>query len=216
MLMIAVLPSPAKRFVLNRFFGHDIHPTARIGLSFISAERIVLEEGSRIGHLSYIDSLELLKLERYAKIGNLNHIKGMISSRAVHFHDETNRKSELVVGAHASVVARHYLDCCNSVQIGRFTTIAGQHSQILTHGIDIIENRQTSAPVKIGEYCMIATGCVILKGTTFPPRSVLAANSTLHRSALEPYTIYSGVPAKPVASIDPSAKYFHRTQGGVG
>ena len=41
-----------------------------------------------------------------------------------------------VMGRHAALTSRHYVDCSNRVDIGEFTTVAGARSQILTHAID--------------------------------------------------------------------------------
>jgi hypothetical protein len=44
---------------------------------------------------------------------------------------------------------------------------------------------------------------------------VLAAGSTLARAFDEPFTLYSGVPAAAVKSLDKDYAYFSRTRGFV-
>ena len=46
----------------------------------------------------------------------------------------------------------HHFDCTSNIHIGKFTTIAGYHSQFLTHSIDLYENRQDSNSILIGDY----------------------------------------------------------------
>ena len=55
----------------------------------------------------------------------------------------------------------------------------------------------------------------VIKGSALPDCSVLGANSTLHKAFSQPYTLYSGVPAQPVAPLDPESGYFHRDIGFV-
>jgi acetyltransferase-like isoleucine patch superfamily enzyme len=121
----------------------------------------------------------------------------------------------MMFGRPGALNARHYVDCCNRVEIGEFATIAGARSQILTHAIDFKLNRQASAPVRIGRYCFVGTACVVLKGADLPECSVLAAGSTLARAYEETFTLYSGVPAQPVKALDRDAGYFRRECGYV-
>jgi hypothetical protein len=44
---------------------------------------------------------------------------------------------------------------------------------------------------------------------------VLAAGSSLSHAFGDPFTLYSGVPAKPVKPLDRDAEYFRRTAGFV-
>jgi acetyltransferase-like isoleucine patch superfamily enzyme len=132
-----------------------------------------------------------------------------------HFRSETDRDPALRLDRHAALTSRHFLDCSNFVHIGEFATVAGARSQILTHAIDYKSNRQVSAPVSIGRFCFVGTGCVLLKGARLPDYSILAANSSLAKGYDEPFTLYSGVPAMPGKSLDRDAGYFHRSRGYV-
>ncbi|WP_089174260.1 hypothetical protein [Bosea sp. AS-1] len=214
-LLLLLLPWSIRRRLMNRFFGYRIAPTARIGFSLVLLDELVLDEGARIGHLNLIKSFDRLEMRVMAKIGDRNHISGIGSRNAKHFGDEIGRKPEIVMGEHASITGRHTIDCCNRIEIGRFSTIAGPGSHILTHGISIKRNRQMSSPVRIGQYCFVGAACVILKGAVLPDFSILAANSTLHRAFDESYGLYSGVPAQRVRALDHDCAYFHRTIGYV-
>ena len=132
-----------------------------------------------------------------------------------HFAEEKDRHPELIVGEHSAITHRHFIDCTNSVVIGRFTTMAGFQSQILTHSIDLEKNRQTSAPVRVGDYCFIGTNCVLLGGSSLPNYSVLGAKSLLNKSFAESHQLYAGVPAQPIKKLSPELQYFRRTEGFV-
>lgn len=214
-LLLFVLPWSIRRRLLNRLFGYRIAPTARIGFSLVLLDELVLDEGARIGHLNVIKSFDRLEMRAMAKIGDRNHISGIGSRNAQHFSDEVGRRPEILMGEHASITGRHLIDCCNRIEIGRFTTVAGAGTHILTHAISIKRNRQMSAPVRIGQYCFVGAASVVLKGAVLPDFSVLAANSTLHRAFEETYGIYSGVPAERVRALEPDSAYFQRDTGYV-
>jgi carbonic anhydrase/acetyltransferase-like protein (isoleucine patch superfamily) len=72
-----------------------------------------------------------------------------------------------------------------------------------------------SAAVRIGRYCFVGTGSVLLKGSELPDCSVLAAGSSLSHAFDEAFMLYSGVPAKPVKPLDRDAEYFRRARGFV-
>jgi acetyltransferase-like isoleucine patch superfamily enzyme len=132
-----------------------------------------------------------------------------------HFGEEKDRKPQLILEEHAAVTHRHLIDCTNSVVIGRFTTMAGWQSQILTHSIDLARNRQASSPVRIGEYCFVGTNSVLLPGSVLPDFCVLGAKSLLNQAFTDRYWLYGGVPARSIKELSPDYEYFRRTQGFV-
>ena len=215
MLLSFLLPWQLRRSFLEKQFGYQIHPTARIGFAWILPNRLIMEEGSRIGSAIVCKNIDLLHLKAHAIIGRANWITGFPLGPSPHFAHQTDRRPELIVGEHTAITNRHLLDCTNSVTIGRFTTFAGFHSQIITHSIDLEKNRQSSKPVHIGDYCFVGTNCVLLGGSALPDFSVLGAKSLLNKSFAETYQLYGGVPARPVKSLSRDCKYFQRTEGFV-
>jgi hypothetical protein len=215
MLLSNFLPVAARRSFLESQFGYTIHSTCRLGFCWITPKRLIMEEGSEIGHLTVCKNIDLLHLKSYASIGRGNWITGFPLGPSPHFAEETNRRPELILGEHSAITHRHLIDCTNSVVIGRFTTMAGFQSQILTHSIDLERNRQASAPVRVGDYCFVGTNSVLLPGSSLPDYSVLGAKSLLNRSFTEKYRLYGGVPAAPIKQLSPDYGYFQRTQGFV-
>jgi acetyltransferase-like isoleucine patch superfamily enzyme len=209
------LPDAARRSVLEAQFGYKIHPSCRLGYSWIAPNRLIMEEGSEIGHLTVVKGVDLLHLKSNASIGRGNWISGFPLGDSLHFAEETDRRPQLILGEHAAITHRHLIDCTNSVTIGRFTTMAGFQSQILTHSIDLQRNRQASAPVRIGDYCFVGTNSVLLAGSTLPDYSVLGAKSLLNRAFTETYQLYGGVPARSIKPLPADFEYFKRTQGFV-
>lgn len=213
---IVPLPWPLKRYLLRRFHGYRLDPTARIGLAWIYPRHLSMAAGSRIDDLTVAVNLDLLMLEERATIGRGNWITGFSTgTESPHFAHQPDRRAELHLGAHAAITKDHHIDCTNRVTIGPFTTLAGYRSQILSHSIDLHHNRQHSEPITIGGHCFVGTACVILGGSVLPDHSVLGALSLLNKSHSEAWSLYAGQPARRVKPIDPAAAYFRRSQGYV-
>ena len=209
------LPWPLRRWVLTKFFGYKIHRTARLGFCLLLAKDLIMEEHTSIGHMTVCIHLDLVHLKAHSSIGRGNWITGYPSGGPGFFAHLPSRRAELMLGTHSAITNRHLLDCTARVTIGSFTTFAGFRSQILSHSIDLAENRQTAAPVNIGDYCFIGTDCVILGGSSLPDYSVLSAKSLLNRRHEQCYTLYGGIPARVLKALDKEYKYFKRSTGYV-
>lgn len=215
-IALVLSPWPLKRFLLKQFFGFRIHPTARIGLSWIYPRSLSMAAGSRIDSFTVAINLDLLQLGERSIIGRGNWITGFATGTASsHFAHQSERRAELLLGDHAAITKSHHIDCTNRISIGPFTTIAGYRSQLLSHAIDLYHNRQHSEPITIGSHCFVGTACVILGGSALPDHSVLGALSLLNKPLSEPWSLYGGQPAKHLKPIDPSSAYFSRTDGFV-
>lgn len=215
-LIVSILPWPIKRFILVHFYKYVIHKTARIGFSLIMVKKMTLSAGARIGHFTVIKGLDEFHLGESSRLGNLNWVSGFpTNTSSKHFSDQLDRDSALFIGSHSAITSRHLIDCTASIRIGKYTTFAGFRSQILTHSINIEENRQRAQPVNIGDYCFIGTGCILLGGSELPDNSVMGAGAVLNKHYQETYTLYAGVPAKPIKRLKSDMKYFQRKIGFV-
>jgi acetyltransferase-like isoleucine patch superfamily enzyme len=214
-LCVVLLPWPLRRHVLRLVYGYELHPTARIGWSWIFPRRLVMGERARIGHLNVAIHLERIELGAQATIDRGNWITGFPQGDPRHFAHRTDRDPTLVLGAHSAITKHHHLDCTDRIAIGAFTTVAGYASQLLTHSIDLAHNRQDAAPIAIGDYCFVGTAVVILGGAKLPARSVLGAKALLNHSHELEGQLYAGVPAKAVQPVAADAGYFRRSTGFV-
>jgi acetyltransferase-like isoleucine patch superfamily enzyme len=214
-ILSVLLPWRLRRSFLENQFGYSIHPSSRIGLCWIFPRHLIMEENSRIGHLTVCKNIDLLHLGVGAIIGQLNWITGFPSGPSRHFAHQTDRQPELIVEAHAGISSRHLIDCTARVRIGAFATVGGFRSQLMTHSIDLQAGRQSAEPIEIGEYCFVGTNCVMLGGSSLPHHSVLGAQSLLNKKWDEPYRLYGGVPAKPLKELSREMEYFRRTEGFV-
>jgi serine acetyltransferase len=214
-ILVLALPWPLRRRALCAAFGFEIAPTARIGISLFFIKHLRLEAHARIGHLNLVRGLRLLHVGECGSIGNLNWVSALPAGHPVFFTADTQRDPCLIIGHHAALTHRHMVDCTDSVSLGEFTTFAGWRSQILTHSIDLRQSRQRAQPVKIGDYCFIGTGVIILPGAALPDRSVLGAGSVLTGAMDLPNMIYAGIPAMAVRELDAATGYFVRSVGFI-
>lgn len=210
-----LFPWSIRRRLLQKCFGYTIHPTSRIGIAWVFPKHLILDENASIADFTYCGGLDLLQLGRHATIGRGNWITAYPSEGEVHFTHETARRPELILEEHAAITGRHIIDCTDSIVIGRFSTVAGYSSQIITHSIDLARCRQSSAPVRIGRYCFVGTSSVLLGGCILPDYSVLAAKSLLNKQYAKDHYLYGGVPARPIRQLAPDFQYFSRSTGFV-
>jgi len=152
-IVIAAFLAPLPWFLktaahANRCSATGCIPSSRIGLSLVAATEVELAENARIGHLNVVRGLSRLELGPHSIIAQLNWITGFPAGPSRHFAHQPDRRPTLRLGEHSAVTRPHLLDCTNSISIGRFTTVAGFRSQILTHSIDLATNARIPRPWK--------------------------------------------------------------------
>lgn len=211
LVMAAALPWRIRRIIFCTLLGWKLHPTSYVGPSLILADRVELAEGALIGRLNIVSPIGLLRLDRFANLGSGNRVVGM--QRTGKYGQEPDRRSQLIIEEHASITRNHILDCSNSITIGKFSTFAGYRSQVLTHSPDFSRSHQTTRPVRIGSYCFVGTGSIILFDTELPNYCILSAGSVLNGRHEMTHSLYAGNPAKPVKELSRDLHYFHREIG---
>lgn len=214
-LALFIIPWPLRRRLLIILFKYKISPSAKIGISVVAPEILVMEDNSRIGNFNFITKLRLLEIGDFGRIGSLNRVTAMPKSNTQFFRNDPDRDPVLKIGRHAAVTNAHQIDCTDSVTIGDFSTFAGWHSQILTHAIDFEEPRQKAQPVTIGSYSFVGTRSVFLPGASLPSYSILAAGAVVHRPMPDTHTLYGGTPAVAIKAVDPQLGYFARATGFI-
>ncbi len=214
-ITLFIFPWSIRRIILNKIFNFQISKSASIKYSIILAKRLIMKDDSIINSFTFCNNIDLLELEQNSRIGTFNYITGFSTSSNKHFSHVKDRACKLKIGKHSAITTRHYLDCTGCIMIGEFSTFAGLKSQILTHSIDINNNRQDAKIVVIGDYCFVGTNCVILPGAVLPDFSVLGASSMLNKEYAEKWMLYGGNPAKPIKNLSNKCEYFNRIKGFV-
>lgn len=108
-----------------------------------------------------------------------------------------------VIGDDVHINSGGTLSAHESVRIGDRVEIA-PHVTIHDNSYHDLYNRTLlprSLPVVIEDDVWLTTRCTILPGVRIGRGAVVAANSVVHRD-VEPFTVVSGVPARPIFSLD--------------
>lgn len=209
LFMVGILPASAGKNLLLGALGNSVGSNCSVGIILlVGTTEFSFGDNTRISNFNVFRDLSLVTLGANSTIGSWNWF-----SAAREFGREGERAT-LRLGCNSAITGRHYLDCSGGVNIGDFTTVAGNRSTILTHGIDLERNVQTVAGVEVGDYCFVSTGCTLLKGSALPSKSVLAAGAVLiPKNTAGVPGLWAGVPA--VRKGDVSGLYFERQNGRV-
>ncbi len=184
-LLFMFFPWCIRRRLLCVFFGYKIHPTAHIGFSFIIPRELEMGRHCKIGHFCVCRNIDRLEMGDESGMGSFHLITGIPTTNKNHFQHVENRRCEMVLGRCVGIPSRKFFDCNGGIYIGDYTTVAGQWTQFLTHAIDIYHSRQDAKPIRIGKYCFIGTGCIVLPGAVLPDYSVLGAGAVLNKPQTE-------------------------------
>lgn len=203
LIFIIFFPWFIKRRLYSWCFGFQLHPTSKIGFSYIDIQCLSMSEGAVIKHLTSIKGVKSVTMELHSRIGNLNWISA------------PDKKGALILKQHSAITNRHYIDCTSQINIGKFTTVAGVKSTLLTHSIDIYESRQSSNPIVIGDYCFIGTGVIVLGGAAVPNKSIVGAGALVTKPLDIENSLYGGAPAKFIKHLPTDLAYFQRSVGVV-
>ncbi len=207
--VFAILPLRLKRPVGRMLWGWDIDPTARIGISVIRVRRLTMGPGTFIGGRNVITDLDELRMARRSSIGVRNRITGWWWSRDP-AQQLPDRQPVLILGEGASISADHYLDCVDRIELGDYAAIGGFRCTVLTHTLDLMRDRYTSAAVEFAHHAAVLSGCTVMPGTSLPNRSIVSAGSVVTTRLTSELTFYRGNPAEPVRTLPPTLGYFRR------
>lgn len=213
-IFIVLLPWKLRRLVLIKFYNYHIDPSSRIGFSYIFPAYLKLDAKAEIGSMNVAIHLDRLVCGKNSFIGRGNWITGHPAS-GNHFKSNKGRDSSLTIGDHSAITKSHIIDCTDKITIGKFSTLAGYKSQLITHGINIETNRQECAPIFIGNHCLIGSSVIILGGSFLPNKCILGAGSLLNKRMTKDHSLYGGIPATHIKTISEDSQYFHRDIGFV-
>ena len=189
--------------------GWEVHPSARLGHSVIVADKVQLGADVQIASGTMIKGLAQLSLGDGAVIGPFNWISGapLSSGRFVH---SPHRFPALRMAKYSGIMARHLVDCSDTVTLDEYAVLAGSRSTVLTHSANLVRDRQTTAAVHVGARSAVMGGCMLLSGIKVPPRCIVSAGSVVTTPLTKELTFYRGNPAIEVRSLPADLAYFHR------
>lgn len=95
-----------------------------------------------------------------------------------------------------------YIQAIGKVYIGDYTMIA-PNVGIISANHDIYDKRQhVEKTTRIGKYCWIGMGSIILPGVTLGDFTIVAAGSIVTKSYEDGYCVIGGNPAKVIKKLD--------------
>ena len=107
------------------------------------------------------------------------------------FHVVAGGKDELIIGSNVTISGNVFVSNMNH-----------SYEKIDTHCYD---QEHISKETKIGDYCFIGYGAVILPGTILGKNVIVGANAVVH-GKFDDYTVIAGNPAKVIKYYDMEKK----------
>jgi acetyltransferase-like isoleucine patch superfamily enzyme len=202
-----LLPLALRMFVGRRILKWDLAPDARIGRSIILVGHVSMGPESNIGSFNMIRGLRELRLGQGAYIATRNWISSHPHSAFV-FGEKCD--PSLIMHDWSRITVGHQIDCSDRVELHEHAAVAGYRSQILTHSLDLVRERQMTAPVVLGHHSALLSGCIILNGMNVPARSIISAGSVVTTKLTKEYTLYRGNPAQAVRELPQNMRFFNR------
>lgn len=205
-MLVFLLPASSLKIRLLNRLGHQIHPTARIGICWVEGvERFEVAEGALIGNFNMFRYLALVRIGRGSRIAMFNQILGGSGFEPGAVDHGSLRT--LRMGDNAHIVSMHYLDCGGGLIMGDDSWFTGIRSTVLSHAFDPEKGGLVLEPVEIEKGALVATSCTLLPGVTIGEGALLAAGSTAWTGQqVAGAHLHGGVPArrlKPI-TIEPS------------
>lgn len=106
----------------------------------------------------------------------------------------------------------NYIQAIGKIYIGDYTQIAANVG-IISANHKLEDNRKHIVKdVKIGKYCWIGFGAVIMPGVVLGDYTIVAAGAIVTKSFVDGYSVIGGNPAKIIKSIDKEACVFHKSE----
>lgn len=193
---VALLPSWLA-VPLLRLIGHKVKPHVKIGFSLLLVDRLYLDEHSNIGHFNLLYCRRIV-LRQTASIGNMNVVYGPVSVWLGSGSKLGNRNhvrrakppvtygsALLKMGKVSAITASHIVDCTCSVILGDYSTVAGQGSQIWTHGYyhcaEGIDRFRVDGRIYVGNNVYIGSASVITAGVRIANHVIVGSHSSISK-----------------------------------
>lgn len=201
-LVLLLLPTSLGRPLVN-MLGARIHRTAHVGFSWVYASTLCLGENARIGHFNSIRVRRLI-IGNSSAISTLNLISGSFSvvlhelaeigARNVITRAEVAREigsASLHLGRRSKITAGHKLDILRTIFIGEDSILAGQGSQMWTHGYvhePAGRRFRVDGAIAIGSNVYIGSACIFNPGVRIVDDVAVGSHCCISKDLLTPGT----------------------------
>ncbi|MDD7811219.1 hypothetical protein [Mycolicibacter sinensis] len=200
-----LLPNCGAKHWALRLLGNDIGRDVVLAPTLVlNCGPFALADGVVLGTLNIFKSLSSVEVGRKGFIGNFNQF-----TAAADYQRYSPLVGKLLIGEFGVITNRHYVDCSGQVILEPAAAVGGLKSIIQSHELDLVENKTEPGRVIVGSMAVTSTGCILLKDSALPERSVLAAGSVLLKAkkgeTMPIAALYGGVPARLIRQIEKSA-----------
>lgn len=206
--LVALWPASAMKNAVLRRLGWQIGGNVGIGPTLVlGVERVRMGSGANIGPFNVFRNLADVRIGDEVKLGQFSYFTASAHMRM------QGAPAVLDIGAQSAVTSRHYLDCTGGITIGEFTSVAGERSTFITHGISWVAGAQTYRPIVVGDFCLLSSNLQVAPGTTVGDRIVVGMGATISGALTQP-----GLYLQPRAALvkpDLTGEYFTRESGVV-
>lgn len=202
---------------LANLLGARIHPSARVGFSWVYASTLRLGANARIGHFNSIRVRRLITGASSA-IGTLNWISGQFSivlhelaeigARNVITRAGVAREigsASLRLGRCSKITAGHKLDILRAISFGEHSILAGLGSQLWTHGYvheSAGKRFRVDGAIAIGNNVYIGSACIFNPGVRIVDDVAVGSHCCISKDLL-----------KPGLYVNQPLRYIERTSG---
>ncbi|SHE88054.1 transferase hexapeptide (six repeat-containing protein) [Psychroflexus salarius] len=166
-------------FIYKHYFKYDIGANVKIGKSVINCKKVTLEDDVIIGDANFISCRSLTLLNKSRILSHNTIIGG----------------SNLKMGENSRIIYNHKIDLANEVSIGENSWLAGDYSQIWTHG-SLKTKLGKDLSVNIGNNVYLGSGVLIAPGVKINSNNLVGLGSVVLSSIKEQSCVVSGNPAK--------------------
>lgn len=99
----------------------------------------------------------------------------------------------------------NYINANNGIYVGDFTNL-GPNVGLLSSNHNLVDNDavETAPPIRIGAFCWLGMGAVVLPGVQLGDFTIVGANAVVTKSFAEGYCVIAGNPARIIRQLNRS------------
>jgi acetyltransferase-like isoleucine patch superfamily enzyme len=186
LILTILLPNAIKIAIYRKLFSWSIGKNVKVGISFISAQSVELDDGVKIGHFNIIKNLRCLKMGNDSSILNFNHFN----------HGKKEWINSFECGEKCSITSHHYFDCSGGIAIGDDIIFAGKSSQLWTHELNFNTHKLIIKSIDIGSNIYFGSSVLISPGSRIPSHCIIALGSVIpSKLSCDEWSLIAGNPA---------------------
>jgi len=201
-LLTWLLPNSGFKLWALRALGNHIGHNVVLGPNLVlNCGRFSIADGAAIMNFNIFKQLSSVELGPQSSIGRFNQF-----TAAPDYQRYSPWVGKLSLGGSCLITNRHYVDCSGQVILEPFSGIGGIKSIIQSHEVDLADNTTNPGRIVLHRNAVTATGCILLKDSCLPERSVLAAGSVLTKAKeghdMPASSLYGGAPARFIRELN--------------